>query len=487
MPITTRFAPSPTGYFHAGSYRTALFSWIFARQNKGKFILRIEDTDKERSRKEYEENIIDSLKWLGLEYDEFYRQSDRTEIYKKYIQQLIASGHAYVSTAEQEVVRAREMAVKFGKMAKENSGPSSGANSQSVKKVDTLNTSDKEDRAVPSHAEVIRFNNPNKKVAFEDLIRGRIEFDTTELGDFVIAKSEDEPVFHLVVVIDDHEMGVTHIIRGEDHISNTPRQILIFEAIGAKIPQYAHIPLLLSSDRSKLSKRKGAVPVSEYRSRGYLREAIINYLALLGWHPSDDKEILTVEEIVAGFSLDRVQKSGAIFDEEKLKWFNRQYIIKLSDTDFAEHAKPFLPEWIVPKSDTFKKLIPVLRDKITTFAEVATMFGVGGELAFVHKLSEYKKESLLWKKNPDAQIALKHLTEVREFLNLLAGENFTADTTKQAIWAYVETNGKGDVLWPLRMALTGQERSPDPFVSASLIGKEETLKRIDMALSKLSS
>ncbi len=461
MPITTRFAPSPTGYFHAGSYRTALFSWIFARQNKGKFILRIEDTDKERSKKEYEENIIDSLKWLGLEYDEFYRQSDRTEIYKKYIQQLIASGHAYVSTAEQEAVRAREMAIKFGKMAK-------------VESTEPLRS-------------VIRFKNPNKKVSFNDSVRGLIEFDTTELGDFVIAKSEDEPVFHLVVVIDDHEMGVTHIIRGEDHISNTPRQILIFEAIGAQIPQYAHIPLLLSSDRSKLSKRKGAVPVSEYRSRGYLREAIINYLALLGWHPSDNKEILTVEEIVAGFSLDRVQKSGAIFDEEKLKWFNRQYILKLSDTDFAEHAKPFLPEWIVPKSDTFNKLIPVLRDKITIFGEVATMLGVGGELAFVHKLSEYKKESLLWKKNPDSQIALKHLTEVREFFNLLAGENFTADTTKQAIWAYVETNGKGDVLWPLRMALTGQERSPDPFVSAGLLGKEEALKRIDTALSKLSS
>jgi glutamyl-tRNA synthetase len=459
MTVVTRFAPSPTGYFHAGSYRTALFAWIYARQNKGKFILRIEDTDKERSKKEYEENIIESLRWLGLEYDEFYRQSDRTEIYKKYIKELIASGHAYVSSAEQEEIRAKEMAVKFGKGAKqESAGPLSS---------------------------VIRFKNPNKKVAFEDAIRGRVEFDTTELGDFVIAKSEDEPVFHLVVVIDDHEMGVTLIIRGEDHISNTPRQILIFEAIGAKVPQYAHLPLLLSADRSKLSKRHGAVPVSEYRSRGYLREAIVNYLALLGWHPSDDKELLTTEEIVAGFSLERVQKSGAIFDEEKLKWFNRQYITKLSDADFAEHARPFLPEWIVPKSDTLKKLVPVLRDKITTFGEISTMFLPTGELAFVHAISDYKKESLLWKKNPDAAAAQTHLNEIKKLLDTVDAGAFTADTVKQTIWAYVEAKGKGDVLWPLRMALTGQDKSPDPFVSASLLGKAESLKRIDTALEKL--
>ncbi len=421
--------------------------------------MRIEDTDKERSKKEYEENIVESLKWLGLEYDEFYRQSDRTEIYKKYIKQMIASGHAYVSTPEQEAVRAQEMAAKFGKAAKPES-------SEPLKSV-------------------IRFKNPNKKVAFDDLIRGRVEFDTTELGDFVIAKNEDEPVFHLVVVIDDHEMGVTLIIRGEDHISNTPRQILIFEAIGASVPQYAHLPLLLSADRSKLSKRHGAVPVSEYRSRGYLRDAIINYLALLGWHPSDDKEILTPEEIIKEFTLERVLKSGAIFDEEKLKWFNRQYITKLSDADFARHACPFLPEWIAPQSDTLKKLVPVLRNKIVTFGEISTMFLPTGELAFVQAISDYKKESLLWKKNPDVAVAQAHLVEVKKLLETVDTATFSADAVKQTIWAYVEAKGKGDVLWPLRMALTGQDRSPDPFVSASLLGKMESLTRIDMALKKL--
>lgn len=371
MPVITRFAPSPTGYFHAGSYRTALFSWIYARQNNGKFILRIEDTDKERSKKEYEENIIESLKWLGLEYDEFYRQSDRTEIYKKYIKQLIASGHAYISTAEQEIARAKEMATKSGKTRPENAEPLKS---------------------------VIRFKNPNKKVAFDDLIRGRVEFDTTELGDFVIAKNEDEPVFHLVVVIDDHEMGITHIIRGEDHISNTPRQILIYEAIGAPVPQYAHIPLLLAPNRSKLSKRHGAVPVSEYRSKGYLREALINYLSLLGWHPEDDREVLSIDEIVEAFSLERVQKSGAIFDEEKLKWFNRQYIARLSDTDFLEYAKPFLPEWIISTTDSTKRLIPLLKEKVTTFSEISELFSSQGELSFIRGTIQYDATMLLWKK-----------------------------------------------------------------------------------------
>lgn len=458
--VITRFAPSPTGYFHAGSYRTALFSWIYARQNKGRFILRIEDTDKERSKKEYEENIIESLEWLGLEYDDFYRQSDRTDIYKKYIHQMIASGHAYVSD-------------------------------ETAKNAEYLKSATKEGRQVdPSQlrSSVIRFKNPNKKVIFDDIIRGKIEFDTTELGDFVIAKSEDEPVFHLVVVIDDHEMGITHIIRGEDHISNTPRQILIFEAIGAQVPRYAHLPLVLAADKSKLSKRNGGVPVTKYRQEGFLAEALVNYLTLIGWHPADDREVLTPDELIASFTLDRVQKSGAVFDEEKLKWFNRQYILKLSEESFIEHAVPFLPEWIVPKSDTFKKLIPVLRDKITTFAEIATMLAPQGELAFVHKAGEYKAPSLLWKKNPDARAAVLHLSKVVEIISTLpdSPSGYTADAIKSALWPYVEASGKGDVLWPLRMALTGQEKSPDPFIATALLGKDESLHRINEAIKKLA-
>ena len=452
--VITRFAPSPTGYLHAGSYRTALFSCIFARQNEGRFVVRIEDTDKERSKKEYEDNIMESLEWLGLKYDAISRQSDRTDIYKKYIQRLIDTGFAYIS--------------------KETPTIESGAHSASQ-----------------TRAEVIRFKNPKKKVAFEDMIRGKVEFDTTELGDFVIAKSMEEPVFHLVVVVDDMESGITHVIRGEDHISNTPRHILIYEALGAKPPQYAHLPLLLGKDRSKLSKRNGAVPVTEYRHKGYLPQAVANYLALLGWHPADDKEIFSFEELLKVFDLHRVQKGGAVFDEEKLTWLNRQYILRLSHQEFAELASPFMPEWLSKGSDLAKRLVDVLRDKVSSFGEISGLLNVNGELGFVKEIADYKSDMLLWKKDPSAKSSATHLAKALEIIKSLpdsdgADKNFTADTIKVALWSYAETAGKGNVLWPLRVALTGQEKSPDPFISAFLLGREESIRRIENAISKLS-
>ena len=272
--VAVRMAPSPTGNFHVGGARTALFNFLFARKNNGKFILRIEDTDKERSKKEFEDDIFESLEWLGLKYDEFYRQSERGEIYKNYVEKMLNNDSVYEA----------------------------------------------EDK-------VIRFRNPNKKVKFNDLVRGEIEFDTTELKDFVIAKSADEPLYHLAVVIDDCESGITHVIRGEDHISNTPRQILIQEAIGATRPLYAHLPLILAQDRSKLSKRKHGESVSlgYYRDKGYSPEAVINYLALLGWNPGTEQEIFTLEELINVFDLARVHKGGAIFDEKKLAWVNRKH------------------------------------------------------------------------------------------------------------------------------------------------------------------
>lgn len=279
--IITRFPPSPTGPLHIGNVRTALFNYLFAKQHGGDFIVRIEDTDKARSKKEYEDEMLESLKWLGLKRDgELLHQSERTEIYKKYLQKLIHEHKAYIST--------------------ETEG---------------------------ENREVVRFCNPNKSVKFEDLIRGVVEFDTTELKDFVIAKSVDEPLYHFVVVVDDFESGVTHVIRGEDHISNTPRQILIQEAIGASRPLYAHLPLILAQDRSKLSKRKHgeSVSLNYYRNKGYSPEAIINYLALLGWNPGTEQEIFTLEELINVFDLTRVHKGGAIFDEKKLAWVNRKH------------------------------------------------------------------------------------------------------------------------------------------------------------------
>ncbi len=438
MKVITRFAPSPTGYLHAGSYRTALFAWLFARQNEGKFILRIEDTDRERSKKEFEDNILDSLAWLGLNYDDTYRQSERADLYKGYIEKLIASGHAYVSD-------------------KEEVGKSS----------------------------VIRFKNPNKTISFDDLIRGTITFDTTELGDFVIAKSLEEPIFHLANVVDDHESGVTHVIRGEDHISNTQRHILIFEAIGGKAPIFAHIPLLLAKDRSKLSKRNGALAVTDYRGRGYLPAALVNYFVLLGWHPEGEKEIFSLAEILKEFSLDRVQKGGAIFDDEKLSWFNREYIKKLDDVEFMKEAQNFWPKDLSLSDSLEKSLLPLLRDKISSFSDITQLFDVGGELAFVKGLPDYNKDMLHWKKDPDPAKTLQHLEKSREVLNALSEDDFTAPVTKGSLWSYAEEHGKGNVLWPLRVALTGQEKSPDPFTSAVILGKKESLNRINKACESL--
>jgi glutamyl/glutaminyl-tRNA synthetase len=281
--VVVRMAPSPTGKLHIGTARTTLFNYLFARQNEGKFILRIDDTDKERSTKEFEQNILDGLMWLGLEYDGLYRQSERTEIYVSYLKKIVDNGRAYVSKEEIKEEWQR--------------------------------------------SEVIRLKNPNKKIVFEDIIRGTVEFDTTELGDLVVAKSLEEPLYHLASVVDDIEMGITHVIRGEDGISNTPRQILIQEAIDVPRPVYAHLPLILAPDRSKLSKRKHGESVSldYYRNKGYSPAAIINYLALLGWNPGTDQEIFTLEELIKVFDLSRVHKGGAIFDEKKLAWVNRKH------------------------------------------------------------------------------------------------------------------------------------------------------------------
>lgn len=283
-----RFAPSPTGPLHIGGARTALFNYIFAKQTGGQFILRIEDTDKERSKPEYEQEIRDGLAWLGIIPDASYRQSERTEIYQKHLDALIKSGAAFVSREKK----------------KEGEG----------------------------EVEVVRFKNTNKRVTFHDMVRGEVSFDTTELKDFVIARSVSEPLYHLAVVVDDFEMGITHIIRGEDHISNTPRQILIQEALGVPRPLYAHIPLILATDRSKLSKRKHgeAVSLAHYRAQGIVPAAMVNFLALLGWHPSasDASEVLSFDELITQFQLERIQKGGAVLDANKLNWFNRQYLKK---------------------------------------------------------------------------------------------------------------------------------------------------------------
>lgn len=438
-----RFAPSPTGFLHLGGVRTALFNYLFARQNKGKFILRIEDTDKERSKKEYEEDIVSGLKWLGFDSDEFYRQSEREDIYKKYLKKLLDDGKAYIS-----------------------------------KESETAETG--------KRAEVIRFKNPNKKISFSDMIRGEIEFDTTELKDFVIAKSLEEPLYHLAVVVDDFEMGITHIIRGEDHISNTPRQILIQEAIGAPKPYYAHIPLILDKDRAKLSKRKHGetVSLSYYIKRGYLPQAFLNFLALLGWNPGTAQEIFMLDELIRQFNIKKIQKGGAVFNEEKLKWVNKEHIKLLPPEKIASEIYNIVKTFYDTDAEYVRKLSPMILDRISSFGDISVIIEAG-ELDFFFKKPNYEKDSLKWKGDSDIATTKTHLEYALTALGEITEEQFTFDNIKNILFIYAEQKGKGSVLWPVRFALSGREKSPDPFTIMAALGKKETMERIKIALQKI--
>ena len=432
--VITRFPPSPTGLLHVGTLRTGLFNYYFAKQNGGEMKFRVEDTDKERSKKEYEKNIIDSMAWIGIALGEPMRQSERGLIYKKYLKRLIDTGYAYIS--KETPTEAEE------------------------------------------RSEVIRFKNPNKVVVFEDLILGPIEVDTTDLGDFVIAKDMDTPLYHLAVVVDDIETGVTHVIRGQDHVSNTPRQILIVEAFGAKRPEYAHLPLILAPDKTKLSKRHGAVSVTQYKDDGYLPEALINFISFVGFNPGGKREIYSLEELTRLFKLENVQKGGGVFDITKLNWMNREYIKTMSDNNFCEKLLEYLPKSFVVSSDysqeKLNKLLPIIKDRIEKFGDVTDMIN-NNELDYLFKAPSYDNSMLK---------TAEFIPELISKLNEVNSDNFTAEQVKHAIWDFSTEKGRGKVLWPMRVALSGREKSPDPFTLAEVLGKEETIKRLNEAITK---
>jgi len=427
--IRVRIAPSPTGNLHVGTTRTALFNYLFAKKNNGDFIIRIEDTDKERSTPEFEKNILEGLERLGMGSQEIYRQSERTDIYKKYLKQMIDTGHAYESKEE----------------VKEEGQRSS----------------------------VIRFKNPNKVVTFVDMIRGEISFDTTDLGDFVIAKSMEEPLYHLAVVVDDFDMKISHVIRGEDHISNTPRQILIQEVLKAPKPLYAHLPLILTKEKKKMSKRDGATSMMDYINKGYLQSTLINFLAFLGWHPEGEREVFTLEELVEEFDITRVQKGGAIFDTDKLDWFNKEHIKKISDIDFQNIIKESAQVFIT--NQTFLTLI---RERITVFGEISDILkkdGEFGHLLFAPEYSDITK--VIWKDSTVDQTK-EYVSQVILKLETINGAEFNAEKTKEVVWEYATEQGRGAVLWPTRYILSGQDKSPDPFTIMEILGKEESLIRL---------
>lgn len=442
--IRTRIAPSPTGYLHFGLARTALFNYLFAKKNGGEFIVRVEDTDKARSAKEFEDDILDQLSWLGLKPDKLERQSDLVSRHMAATERLIADDRAYISKEPAKDDPTKEVSV-------------------------------------------IRLRNSGRVVTFSDLLRGDISFDTTELGDMVIARAIDDPLYHLAVVVDDAEMHITHVIRGEDHISNTPRQILIQEALGYERPVYAHIPLILMPDKSKMSKRKHQTALSAFRAQGFLPEALINYLALLGWNPGGENELYTLPELVAAFTLEGVQKSGAVFDVEKLRWFNREYLLRMNDAEFSAYVLAALREELAARSiDTtahetpLHALLPLIRERIHVLEDLRALIRAG-EFDFFFTEPQLDPAKLLYK-TQSRMNALQHLTQAASLLHTLDDEAFKRPgNVKKTLWGYAEEAGRGNVLWPLRYALSGRDKSPDPFLIASIVGKSITLVRIAAA------
>lgn len=435
-PIITRVAPSPTGYLHIGTTRTALFNYLFTKHHGGKCYLRIDDTDTERSTPEFEQDIITGLHNLGFTYDQTFKQSERSELYESKIKYLLDNNLAYIS---------EEAPLKAG------------------------------DRAT-----VIRFRNPGGLVKFTDLILGEIVIDVTDLGDFIIAKDETSPLYHLASVIDDIDLNITHVIRGADHLSNTPRQILMLEALGGERPEYAHIPLILAPDRSKMSKRHGAVSVKSYLEAGYTKEALINFMALLGWSPQaatndvagTNEEIFSLEQLVDRFDLSAVQKGGAIFNIEKLNWLNREYLKRYS----AEERLDYFVESEINFGGKLNHeqsilLSDILVDRAPTRKEALESLP---ELAYLK--AGYRPTLTL-----ELLKTTEYLPEVIKLLEVLPEADFTPENIKSAIWDFATEKGRGEVLWPMRVALTGLPKSLDPFTTASILGKTETINRLRTA------
>ncbi len=448
--VVTRIAPSPTGSFHIGTARTALFNFLFARKHNGIFAVRFEDTDRERSDEKHEEEILSALHWLSLHPDTVTRQSERKEIHREYIARLLDSDHAYVSREPSKKDPSREV-------------------------------------------EVVRFRNTNPKVSFTDTVRSDITIDTSDLGDFVIARSTDDPLYNLAVVIDDAEMGVTHVLRGDDHIVNTPRQVLLIKALGISPPMYTHIPLIHSPSGGKLSKRKDAVSVLSFVEQGYLPEALINTIALLGWNPKDDREIFTLEELIELFSLEHIQKKEAIFDEKKLQWFNKQCIQRMPENRLRGEVVPALVKRFPVRSRlhprSIQTILQTVRERGIVFSEVRESIH-NGEYDFFFTAPDYPAALLLPKDSTKEQYSADQILTSLERTHALlksvsAYRQWDEKHVQDAVWKYAEEQGKSRVLWPLRVALSGREKSPGPFVIAQAIGKKQTLMRVKKGVVRL--
>jgi len=461
--IRVRIAPSPTGYLHIGTARSALFNYLFARKQGGKFILRIEDTDLERSDPKFEKDIIDGLTWLGIEWDEFYRQSERLETYAKYLEKLLNDGMAYRCFCSEEELEKERQERMSGGLPPVYSGKCRNLSEQEIKK-----------NLAEGKKPIIRFKSPEKKIIFHDLIRGAVEFDSALIGDFSIAKDLVTPLYNFAVVIDDFEMKISHVIRGEDHISNTPKQILLQEALNFSQPRYAHLPLILGPDRSKLSKRHGSTSAAEYKQQGYLPEAMVNFMAFLGWNPGGEKEIYSMGELIKNFSLEKVQKGGAIFNTQRLDYLNGVYIRQKPLDELAGLCQPYLP----PEADKqiIKKAVSLYHERLKKLSEITELTDF-----FFEDALKYDKELLKWKDMTDGEVK-----EVLEKLDKILCDISEGDWRKEHLGEILikeaeGTGDKGKLLWPLRVALTGKKASAGPLEVAEALGKEKSLARIKQA------
>ncbi len=460
MSVRTRFAPSPTGYLHLGGARTALFNWLLARQSGGQFVLRVEDTDRERSTDESVQVILDGMEWLGLDYDEGpFFQTDRYDHYRAVAQQLLESGHAYHCYCSKERIEEMRETARREKRKPRYDG-----------------TCRHRSEPVPGVEPVLRFKTPlDGSVIIDDLVKGKIEIDNAELDDLIIRRSDGNPTYNLTVVADDIEMGITHVVRGDDHINNTPRQIHIFNALGATLPKFAHLPMILGEDGKRMSKRHGAVSVTQYREEGILPAALLNYLARLGWSYGD-QELFTLQELTEKFSFEGCQRSGSVFDINKLKWVNQQHLSELDENALGEILQRAL---IADNIDSANgpepgKLALLLRDRSQTTKEM-----VAQALIYYCDDIEYDAKAAQKQLRP---VALPVLEAISESLKHTSSWDATALKARLEQVATELEVGFGKIGQPLRVALTGGSASPDIAETLQMIGKDRSVARVGKAI-----
>ena len=493
--IRVRIAPSPTGQFHLGNARTALFNFLFARHTGGTFIFRLEDTDQARSTEAYERDIIEGMHWLGITWDEGpgvaggtehgtygpYRQMQRLERYTEAATRLLAEDKAYYCYCAPEELEAERKRQEAAHQSPRYNG-----------RCARLTASERVAFEAAGRSPVVRFRIPtDRTIAFDDIIRGHVEIDTSALGgDLVIVRSDGSPLYHFTVAVDDAAMAISHVIRGEDHLSNTPKHILLFEALGSAIPQFAHLPLILNPDRTKMSKRKSQTSVAAYRAEGFIPEAFVNYLALLGWSTGTEEEVLSSAELIERFDLTTVNKAGAIFDRERLEWLNGQWIRRLSPTDLIDRLGPFLQaeldagriDWL-PADDELRALLPVVQERLPTLDSIGDLIG----FLFVKDLDP--EVAVLVPKRWDAATTAAALATARQTIAEVGRVAWEADEIEPPLRRLVEDRGwkAGDLFMAIRVAVTGRTATPPLFDTMVALGYERTLARLDRAIEKLAA